>query len=125
MQGINRPILFRTKRLSLLLLVNKLEMLGALEGVVGLVLALDTLETEHNLLGGLSLLVEDRLGLTTVALLLAVVTTLTLGVQRSLTSLVLGHLVNGVLLAVLGCAESLLGLRDGHHCCSPMYSALV
>ena len=61
----------------LLFLVNKLEVLGALEGVVGLVLALDTLETEHNLLGGLSLLVEDRLGLTTVALLLAVVTTLT------------------------------------------------
>ena len=63
--------------LCLLFLVNKLEVLGALEGVVGLVLALDTLEAEHNLLGGLSLLVEDRLGLTTVTLLLAVVTTLT------------------------------------------------
>ena len=61
----------------LFLLVNKLEVLGALEGVVRFVLALDTLQTQHDLLGGLSLLVEDRLGLTTVALLLAVVTTLT------------------------------------------------
>ena len=61
----------------LLLLVHKLEVLGALESIVGLVLALDTLETEHNLLGGLGLLVEDRLGLTTVTLLLAVVTALT------------------------------------------------
>ena len=52
-------------------------MLGALECVVRLVLALDTLETEDNLLGGLSLLVENWLGLATVTLLLAVVTTLT------------------------------------------------
>merc|ERR1712199_91677 len=99
----------------LLFLVNKLEVFGALEGVVGLVLALDTLETEHNLLGGLSLLVEHRLGLTTVTLLLAVVTTLTLGVQGGLAGLVLGHLVDGVLLAVFGSTESLLHLRDGHH----------
>jgi len=62
---------------TLLLLVNKLEVLGALQGVVRLVLALDTLETEHNLLGGLGLLVEDRLGLATVTLLLAVIATLT------------------------------------------------
>lgn len=61
----------------LLLLVDKLEVLGALEGVVRLVLALDTLEAEHNLLGGLGLLVENGLGLTTVTLLLAVVATLT------------------------------------------------
>ena len=39
---------------------------------------------------------------------------ITLGVEGGFASLVLGHLVDGVLLAVLGCAESLLNLRDGH-----------
>ena len=39
---------------------------------------------------------------------------ITLGVEGGLASLVLGHLVDGVLLAVLSCAESLLNLRDGH-----------
>jgi hypothetical protein len=65
------------RKASLFLLVDELEVLGALESIVGLVLALDTLEAEHNLLGGLGLLVEDRLSLTTVTLLLAVVTALT------------------------------------------------
>lgn len=41
----------------------------------------------------LSLLVEHRLGLTTITLLLSIVTTLTLGVQGGLTSLVLSDLV--------------------------------
>ena len=48
---------------------------------------------EDDLLGGLSLLSEDGLGLSTVSLLLAVVTTLALGLQRVLTLLVLRHLV--------------------------------
>lgn len=52
-------------------------------------LASCALQTEDDLLGGLSPLVEDGLGLTSVTGLLAVVTTLTLGEQRSLASLVL------------------------------------
>jgi len=77
----------------LLLVTTELKVLASLERNVRSVLALGALESEHDLLGGLGLLVEDGLGLTTVTLLLPVVTTLTLSVQRSLTSLVLGDLV--------------------------------
>merc|ERR1712216_32344 len=98
--NFDQPSRTNTRR-HLLLLVDKLEVLGALQSIVRLVLALDTLQAKHNLLRGLSLLVEHRLSLTTVALLLAVVATLTLCVQRCLASFVLGHFVNGVLLAVL------------------------
>lgn len=80
----------------LLLVTTKLEVLATLEGDVRSVLALGALETENDLLGGLGLLVEDGLGLTTVTLLLPVVTALTLSIERSLTSLVLGDLVGAV-----------------------------
>lgn len=53
---------------------------------------------------------EDRLGLTTETGLLTVVTSLTLGEEGSLTSLVLGDLVLGVLAAVLTLAVGLSGL---------------
>ena len=59
--------------------VPQLEVLAALEGELALGLALDALQTEDDLLGGLGLLVEDGLGLTTVTGLLAVVTALSLG----------------------------------------------
>ena len=59
-------------------------MLATLQRKLELGLALDTLQSKDDLLGGLSLLVEDRLGLTTVTGLLAVITTLSLGEQRSL-----------------------------------------
>lgn len=59
-------------------------MLAALEGELCLGLALCALESQDDLLGGLCLLVEDRLGLTTVTGLLSVVTTLTLGEEGSL-----------------------------------------
>jgi hypothetical protein len=52
-------------------------------------LASCALQSEDDLLGGLGPLVEDGLGLTSVTGLLTVVTTLTLGEQRSLASLVL------------------------------------
>ena len=71
-------------------------MLAALQGELLLLLASSALKTEDDLLGGLGLLVEDGLGLTTVTLLLPVVTTLTLSVERSLTSFVLGDLVGTV-----------------------------
>jgi hypothetical protein len=83
-----------------LLVTTKLEVLAALESELLLGLAGSALEAEDNLLGGLGLLVEDGLGLTTVTALLPVVTALTLGVQRGLASLVLGDLVLGVLVAL-------------------------
>jgi hypothetical protein len=64
--------------------VPKLEVLATLQSELLLGLAHGALETEDDLLGGLGLLVEDGLGLTTVTALLAVVTALTLSEQRGL-----------------------------------------
>jgi len=86
--------------------------LAALQRKLALGLALDALKTQHNLLGGLGLLVEDRLGLTTVTALLAVVTALTLGEEGSLAGLVLGDLVLGVLAALLAFAVRVAGLGN-------------
>lgn len=112
-------------------------MLASLQRKLLLGLALRALQTQDNLLGGLGLFAEDRLGLTTETLLLSVVTTLTLSVQRGLyftqkslvsgpsisrrreslvishlSSLVLGDLVLGVLVAVLGLAVRPAGFRN-------------
>lgn len=59
-------------------------MLASLQSQLSLGLALSALQSEHDLLGGLGLLVEDGFGLTTVTALLPVVTTLTLGEKGSL-----------------------------------------
>lgn len=59
-------------------------MLAALQGELLLGLASSALETQDDLLGGLGLLVEDGLGLTTVTTLLPVVTALTLGEEGGL-----------------------------------------
>lgn len=87
-------------------------MLAALQRQLQLGLALDALQSQHDLLGSLGLLVEDRLGLTTITALLSVVTSLSLGEQRGLTSLVLGDLVLGVLAALLALAVGVSGLGD-------------
>ena len=87
-------------------------MLAALQGQLHLVFALLAFHTEHDLLGGLGLLLEDGLGLTSKTLLLSVVTTLSLGKDGSLSSLVLGNLVQGVLSALLGSTEGLAGLGN-------------
>jgi hypothetical protein len=65
--------------------VPKLEVLAALQCQLGLGLARNALQSQHNLLRGLGLLVEDGLGLTTVTGLLAVVSALSLCEQRCLT----------------------------------------
>lgn len=98
----------KLQSLTLLLLVTtQLEVLTSLQSQLGLGLTVDTLQSQHNLLGGLSLLVENWLGLTTETGLLTVVSSLTLSEQRSLTSLVLGNLVLGVLSALLTLTVSL------------------
>jgi hypothetical protein len=98
-----------------LLVATKLEVLATLQRQLGLGLALDALQAEHDLLGGLGLLVEDGLSLTTVTGLLAVVTALSLGKQRGLASLVLGDLVLGVLAALLALAVGVTGLGNVDH----------
>jgi len=85
---------------------------ASLEGLLVLVPTLGALESQHNLLCGLGLLVEHGLGLSSKTLLFAVITPLTLGVQGSLSSLVLGHLVGVVLAAP--CAKGIAGLGNVH-----------
>lgn len=92
--------------------IPQLKVLATLQSKLALGLALDALQSQHNLLGSLGLLVEDGLGLTTISGLLAVVTTLSLGEKRGLASLVLGDLVLGVLAALLALAEGVTGLGN-------------
>lgn len=89
----------------LLLVTTELEVLASLQRKLSLGLADNALQSDDNLLGGLSLLVENLLGLTTVTTLLTVVSALTLGVKGGLARLVLGDLVLGVLAALLRSAE--------------------
>jgi len=98
-----------------LLLELHLKVLAALESALELVATDSALITENHLLGGLCLLVEDGLGLTTETLLLAVVTTLALSHHRLLALLVLRDLVQSVLAALLARAESTAGLGDRNH----------
>lgn len=91
-------------------------MLATLQRQLQLGLALDALQSQHNLLGGLGLLVEDRLGLTTITGLLSVVSSLSLGEERGLAGLVLGHLVLGVLAALLALAVGVSGLGNVDLC---------
>jgi hypothetical protein len=102
--------------LSLLLLITtKFEVLASLQCELELGLALGAFETENDLLGGLSLLVENLLGLTTITTLLTVVSSLTLGVEGSLTGLVLGDLVLSVLSALLALAVGSSSLWNVHY----------
>merc|ERR1719378_1535753 len=59
--------LLELEHLSLLLLASELEMLATLDGHLVLALAIGALQTEDDLLGGLGLLSEDGLGLTSVS----------------------------------------------------------
>ena len=87
-------------------------MLAALQHLLVLALARGALHAQRNLLGGLGLLVEDGLGLATVAGLFAVVAALALDVQGRLAGLVLGDLLGGVLFALF--TESVARLGNVH-----------
>lgn len=82
-----------------LFLLSKNECLATLNGAESSSLAGGALELESDLLGGLCLLSEDGLGLSSETFLLGIISSLTLGHSGSLTSLVLGDLVHGVLVA--------------------------
>jgi hypothetical protein len=107
----NHPLEHQSSTLRLLV-ATELKVLASLQGQLALGLALDALQPQDNLLGSLSLLVEDRLGLTTITALLAIITTLSLGVKGSLAGLVLRDLVLGVLAALLALAVGVAGFRD-------------
>ena len=64
--------------------VPQLEVLASLESQLCLGLALCALQSQHNLLCGLGLLVEHRLRLTTITGLFTIITTLSLREQRCL-----------------------------------------
>lgn len=106
-------ISLKLQSLTLLLLVTtQLKVLTSLQRQLSLGLADNTLQSQNNLLGNLGFLVENWLSLTTVTSLLTVISSLTLGKKRSLTSLVLGNPVLGVFTAVLTLAIGLSGLWD-------------
>ena len=96
----------------LCLLLSELEGLTALEWKHSLAFALGALDLQDDLLGCLGLLSEDGLSLTTETLLLGIVTSLTLSDKGSLTSLVLGYLMAGMLLASLAIGVSRLWNAD-------------
>ncbi len=95
-------------------LLSEFEVLGSLKAQLLLGLTFFTFETKDDLTRGLGLLVEDGLGLSSETHLLRVITSLSLRKVGGLSSLVLGDLVEGVLLA-LSCTVCLAFLGYVHH----------
>ena len=95
---------------------SQFEMLSSLQTQLLLGLALLTFQTQYNLTCGLGLLVEDGLGLSPKTHLLGIVPTLSLCKVGSLSGLVLGDLVHGVLLA-LASTVGLAFFGYVHHLC--------
>lgn len=100
---------------------DQLEGLAALEHHLSALGAVGALELQNDLLGRLGLLVEHGLRLTSVTLLFAVVSTLTLGRFRSLARLVKRYSHGLVLLALLTQRSELLGER--HHLSDFLYDS--
>merc|ERR1719408_812603 len=94
------PVLAAILIALLLVVLTKLEMLRALDGLHALCLALGALKLQHDLSRRLCLLMEDRLGLTSKTSLFFIVTTFSLRRQRSLSGLILRDLVWSVLEAL-------------------------
>jgi len=74
-------------------------MFATLDGDLFLEFTTSAFHSQDNLLGSLSLLLEDRLCLTTKTLLFTIVSSLTLGEKRGFTGLVLGYFVELVTFA--------------------------
>jgi len=74
-------------------------------------------QTKDNLLGCLGLLMKDGFSLSSIARLLAIVSTLPLCGKRVFTLLVLCYFVRGVLSAVFVSAERPTCLRNVNHFC--------
>ena len=76
---------------------------------------LNTFKPQHNLLCSFSLFLENRLSLPTIAILLPVIPSLSLGIRRILALLALCRFVGLVLATLL--TESPAGFRNVHHVC--------
>jgi hypothetical protein len=88
------------------------EGLATLNGNHSSSLASTAFKLKGNLLGGLCLLSENGLGLTSITLLFSIISSLSLGSEGSFTGLILRHFVNLMLLAFLAVCSSLLGCVD-------------
>ena len=95
------------------LLLSDNNTLGSFDGSERLALSGGTLKLEDDLLGLLSLLSEDGLGLSTESLLFHIISSLSLGDKGSLTGFVLGDFVERVLLQLWAVGSD--GLWDVHH----------
>lgn len=93
-----------------LLVTSQLKVLASLDGhhSLGPAVGLHTLQPQHNLLCGLGLFAENRLGLSTVTGLFSVISPLTLCVEGILSLLVLGNFVKLVSLALLAVGPACL-----------------
>merc|ERR1711942_517975 len=109
------PLLELEHLALLLLLAYELEMLASFDDDLIFALAIRAFQSEDDLFGGLGLLSEDGLGLTSVSFLLAVVTTLALSLQRVLALLVLRHFVDRMLSALGRGTESATSFGNVHH----------
>ena len=97
-----------------LFFLSQNECLASLDGDKSSSLAGSALELECNLLGGLGLLSENGLGLSSETSLLGIISSLSLSDGGSLASLVLLHLVGGMLQALTAVSPHLLGNVDLH-----------
>ena len=88
------------------------ESLATFDGNHSSSLASTALKFESDLLCGLCLLSENGFGLTSITCLLGIISSLSLGDQRSLSSFVLRHFVYCMLLAFLTVSFSCLGSMD-------------
>ena len=97
---------------------SKFKMLAPLNGQhpLGSAVGLNAFKSQHDLLGGFSLLPENWLGLPTVATLLPIIAPLSLGIQGIFALLILGHFVRLMLSTLL--TESPAGFRYVDHLCS-------
>jgi hypothetical protein len=110
--GLRKDIIELKMTSTYLFLLSELESLATLKWEHSLAFALGALDLQDDLLGGLGLLSEDGLCLTTETLLLGIVTSLTLSDKGSLTSLVLSDLMTRMLLASLAIGVSRLWDAD-------------
>ena len=99
-------------------------MFGSLDAQLLLGLAFFTFKTKDDLTRGLGLLVEDGLGLPTETHLLRVITSLSLRKVRGFSGLVLGHLVEGMLLAFT-CTICPAFFRYVHHASNAHNSNII
>eukprot|EP00274_Cyanoptyche_gloeocystis_P000636 CAMPEP_0196652382 /NCGR_PEP_ID=MMETSP1086-20130531/1647_1 /TAXON_ID=77921 /ORGANISM="Cyanoptyche gloeocystis , Strain SAG4.97" /LENGTH=237 /DNA_ID=CAMNT_0041982895 /DNA_START=49 /DNA_END=760 /DNA_ORIENTATION=- len=112
----NEKATFSTRRRTpALLLASELEVLAALDLHLMLDLAHSALKTQNDLLGGLSLFVENRLCLSSEPALFPVVPSLSLSVEACFACLVLSDFVKSMFPALFSLAERIPRLRNIHH----------